>query len=127
MRRIVVDPGTVLSWFAGEGPGSVMRREYEAGVLTVIAPRRIMEDVLGEIGRHRDVDGDELARIAAELPRLGIQLVDPPLPRVAAWLARGLDGGRAPYAALAAHLDVRLSATDADLRRVAVSLLAPDG
>ena len=123
MRRIVIDPAALLSWFGGDGPHRSLRAEYEGGTLTVLAPRHLVADVLGELTARDAPAPDRLARIAGELQRLGIQLQDPPVAELAAWLAQGLDPRRAAYAALAASLDVPLAAADADLRRVASDLL----
>lgn len=109
-RRVVVDASAVLSWFDGDGSGASMRRDYEAGELTALAPRRLHEDLLAAIAER--VGPRDLSRIAVELPQIGIVLEDPPLPLVADWIARGLDAGAAPYAALAERLDVRLVSSD---------------
>jgi hypothetical protein len=123
VRRIVIDPAALLGWFGGGGPHRSLRAEYEAGALTVLAPRHLVADVLGELAARDEPAPDRLARIAGELERLGIQLQDPPLAELAGWLAQGLDPRRAAYAALAASLDVPLAAADADLRRIASGLL----
>ena len=123
MKRIVIDPAALLTWFGGDGPHRSLRAEYEVGALTVLAPRHLVADVLGELALRDDPAPDRLARIAGELQRLGIQLQDPPVAELAAWLAEGLDPRRAAYAALATSLDVPLAAADADLRRSASDLL----
>lgn len=121
MQRVVVDAGTVLSWFDREGPGLEMRREYEAGAFAAVAPRRLHEDLLVQIARRTGWPADRLARIAAQLPHLGIQLQEPPLPVLARWLARGLDPEVAAYASLAESLDLRLAAHDPRLNATAGS------
>jgi len=121
MRRIVVDAATVLSWF--DESGADQRRDYEAGEFACVAPRRIHADLLAAIARRDEPSPDRLARVAAELPRIGIQIQDPPLPLLAGWLARGLDADVAPYAALAEHLDVPLQARDTRLREGARPLV----
>lgn len=123
MRRVVVDAQAVLSWF--DPSGAVQRRDYEAGGFTAFAPRRIHADLLAEIARRTDASPQRLARAAAELPRIGLQVQDPPLELLAGWIARGLDAELAPYAALAEHLDMRLEARDPTLRQRARSILNP--
>ena len=123
MRRFVVDAATVLAWFDADGPGADQRRSYEAGEFAAVAPQRLHADVLGAIARRDEPSPDRLARIAAELPRIGIQLQDPPLTLLSAWIARGLDRDLAPYAALAEHLGTPLHALDPMLREQARSLL----
>ncbi len=121
MRRIVVDAATVLSWFDGSGMGQ--RRDYEAGEFVALAPRRLHADLLAAIAERGGTSADRLSRIAAELPRIGIQLQDPPLPLLAGWMARGLEAELAAYAALAEHLDMRLHARDPRLRDGAKPLI----
>ena len=123
MRRIVIDPAALLTWFGADGPHRSLRAEYEGGTLTVLAPRHLVADVLGELTARDAPAPERLARIAGELQHLGIQLQDPPVAELAGWLTQGLEPRRAAYAALAASLDVPLAAADADLRRVASDLL----
>lgn len=120
--RVVVDASAVFSWFDADGSGAAMRRAYEAGELTALAPRRLHEDLLAVIAER--VDPRDLSRIAAELPQIGIVLEDPPLPLVADWIARGLDAGTAPYAALAERLGVRLVSSDPRLLSGAADLVS---
>jgi predicted nucleic acid-binding protein len=121
MRRLVVDADTVLSWF--DPSGADQRHSYEAGEFAAVAPRRLHADLLAAIGARGRTSPDRLARIAGELPRIGIQLQDPPLGLLAGWIARGLDAEVAAYAALAEHLDLRLHARDPRLRDGAKALL----
>jgi hypothetical protein len=121
MRRVVVDAATVLSWF--DSSGSVQRRAYEAGEFAAVAPRRLHADLLAAIAQRSQSSPDRLARIAGELPHIGIQLKDPPLSLLAGWIGRGLDPNLAPYAALAEHLDMRLEAADPVLRERAAVLI----
>jgi hypothetical protein len=122
MRRVVVDDGVLLGWFDATGPHRTLRAEYEAGTLAVIGPRGLIADVLGALA-GQGVPPDALARIGAELQRIGLQLQDPPMESLAAWLAKGLAPGRAAYPALAASLEVPLVTDDPELRRVAATVL----
>ena len=124
MNRVVIDPSALLTWFGGGGGAhGSLRAEYESGSLTILAPRHLVADVLGELAGRPGHTAEGLGRIGAELERLGFQLEDPPAGELAAWLANGLDARPAAYAALAATLDVPLVAGDPDLRRVAADLL----
>ena len=119
----MIDPAALLSWFGGDGSQRSLRAEYEAGTLTLVAPRHLVADAIGELAAGGDRAPDRLARIAAEMDRLGLHLQDPPAVELAGWLAKGLDARRAAYAALAATLGVPLAAADPELRRVAAELL----
>jgi predicted nucleic acid-binding protein len=123
MQRLVVDAGTVLSWFDADGAGAEMRRQYAAGGFAAVAPSRLHGDILAELTRRSDLPPDRLASVAAELPRAGIELHEPPLSLLAGWLARGIEPEVAPYAALAESLDLRLVTTDPRLLRGASSLV----
>ncbi len=122
MRRVVVDAGALLGWFDAASPHRTLRTEYEAGTLAVIAPRGLVADALGILAERGDVPPDRLARIGAELQRIGLQLQDPPVPELTAWLAKGLAPHRAAYPALAATLEIPLVTDDRELRRIAAGI-----
>ena len=125
MRRVVVDAGVILGWFDAGSPHRPLRVEYEAGTLALIGPRGLVAEVLGTLA-ERGLPPERLARIAPELQRIGLQLQDPPMPELAAWLAKGLAPHRAAYPALAASLEVPLVTEDPELRRVAAGVLLRD-
>lgn len=114
MKRLVLDAGAVAAWFVGGHGG--LRTEYEAGSLSVIGPRQLPRDLLGELAQRTGADADTLAAMGVEIERLGFELRDPPTQELARWLADGLDAGRAAYAALATTLDVTLVTDDEALR-----------
>jgi predicted nucleic acid-binding protein len=123
MRRLVIDADALLSWFDTGGAGRSMRAEYEAGQLTVVAPRTIVADAVGRLAQRSGWTGDRLERAASELQRLGLELHDPPVTELARWVAQGLSPDRAAYPALASSLDLRLETDDPALREVAGSLV----
>lgn len=126
MKRVVLDAGTLLSWFAPDGAHRALRTDYEAGTLAIIGPRHLVADALGAVASREDVPADRLARVGAELHRLGLQLQDPPTSELVPWLTKGLPAHRAAYPALAASLEVPLVTDDPELRRVASGLLQSD-
>ena len=129
MRRIVLDPSALLTWFDRDGSSGPTRLEYEQGLLGVVAPRELATHVLGALTTTGTWQPDQLVRIAAELSRLEFELRDPPVDEIARWLARGLSTDQAPYAALASSLDLPLITADPEvLRRAAtVARSAADG
>lgn len=120
MKRVVLDAGVVAGWFDPDSPHRTWRTEYEAGGLAVVGPRHLVPDVLAAVADR--VAPDRMARVGAELGRLGFQLQDPPLAAHAAWIARGLPADRAAYAALAAELEIPLVTDDPELRRATSTL-----
>jgi len=126
MRRVVLDAVALLSWFEPDGAHRALRVEYEAGTLAVLGPRHLVADVLGAVSSRKGLSADRLARVGAELHRLGLQLQDASMVELAPWLAKGLPAHRAAYPALAASLEVPLVTDDPELRRVAAGLLQPD-
>jgi len=125
MRRAVVDSGVILGWFTGAtGPARSLRTEYERGELTIVAPRSLPLEIVGATARATGWPADRLAKLAAELDRLGLELRDPPSTELAAWLARGLGGQDAAYAALASALDLPLVTLDEQLLRTASTVAA---
>lgn len=121
MRRVVVDAGVLLGWFDATSSHRSLRAEYEAGTLAVIAPRGLVAESLGMLA-ERGVPQESLARIGTELQRIGLQLQDPPMEALAAWLAKGLAPGRAAYPALAASLEIPLVTDDPELRNAASAM-----
>jgi predicted nucleic acid-binding protein len=126
MRRVVLDAGALLTWFEPDGAHRAVRAEYEAGTLSVIGPRHLVGDTLGALASREGLPAERLARVGAELHRLGLQLQDPPVSELATWLAKGLPADRAAYPALASSLEVPLVTDDPELRRAAAGLLQPD-
>jgi predicted nucleic acid-binding protein len=123
VRRFVIDAATLLSWFDADGAGREMRADYEAGQLTVLAPRTIVADAIALLATRSGWTADRLERAATELQRLGLELHDPPVAELARYISKGLPADRAAYPALAASLDLRLATDDARLRQVAASLI----
>ena len=120
MRRVVVDAGVIPGWFDPHSPHRALRSEYETGMLAILAPRHLIGDVLALIADR--VPAERLPGVGAELGRLGFQIQDPPLPTLAAWIARGLPADRAAYAALAAGLELPLVTDDEELRRLTATV-----
>jgi predicted nucleic acid-binding protein len=122
MRRIVIDATALLTLFAPNDSGKELRAEYEQGLLEVVAPHGLINDVLAELATERDWSADALVRVASELDRLGFELREAPIGELASWLARGLLPKHAPYAALASSLDLPLMTADPELLRRAPSI-----
>ena len=123
MRQVVLDAPLLLSWFVPDGDGRELRREYEAGTLTIVAPRSLPADLLALVARGGGSSPDLLAAAAEQLDRLGFDLRQPTAGSLAPWIALGLGADRAAYPALAASLDVRLATNDPELARIAAPLL----
>ncbi len=123
MKRLVVDAATLLAWFGHDGAGREMRAEYEAGQLTVLAPRTIVADAIALLASRPGWTADRLERAATELLRLGLELHEPPVSELARYVAAGLPADRAAYPALAASLDLRLATADTRIRQVAAPLV----
>lgn len=132
MRRLVLDASVVLKWFTADGErhleaARALRGEYEAGTLTVVAPRLLWTELLGATAQATRWPEDRLVRVAAELDRLGFELRDPPVTELAAWVARGLTGAEAAYAAVAAADELPLITDDERLLRIAGAVAQPLG
>jgi predicted nucleic acid-binding protein len=124
LTEVVLDASVVLKWFHSEGerhlePARSLRSAFEAGELLVFAPPLLGLEILDVAGRRwRWIEGD-LVELALALNELGFELIEPDLPRVAYWTARGLTAYDAAYVAVAEANKVRL-VTDDD-RIVAVA------
>lgn len=126
MKRLVADASVILSWFDPAGRHGALRDEYESGMATILGPRNLVPDMLGLLADRAEWSAGELARIATELDRIGLELHDPPHEELAKWVLKGLPPDRAAYPALAASLDLRLVTDDPELRRTAVIVVSPD-
>jgi len=124
VRRLVLDAHAFLAWFGPNAPGSALRAEYEAGQLRVIVPTSFELDVL-EGAARAGWSAQRLTRLAVELRHLKFEPLAPPSGELAAWLARGLTGGQAAYAALASAHDLPLAASDSALVEQAASVARP--
>lgn len=109
MKRVVLDPGGFLAWFAPEG--RPLRAEYEAGGLEAHVPQGFGLDVLARVVREHGTSHD-LARLADEMERLGFREHAVSPVDAARHLERGRSASQAAYAALAAHLDLPLITDD---------------
>lgn len=107
MRRYVLGPGRFVAWFDPGADVEGLRAEYEAGRSEIHVPRRFEIDVLTAVAAT-DADAGRLERLALELERVGFITHDAPPTAAARCLARGVSADRAPYAALAEHLELPL-------------------
>jgi len=122
MRRIVIDPSGLLTWFDGAAGGRSLRSEYEQGLLGVISHRDLTAHTLDALAASRQLPTDHLVRVAAEVDRLGFELREPSVVELSSWLERGLSVDQAGYAALATSLDLRLVTADQMMLRIAATV-----
>lgn len=122
MRRVVIDAAAFLAWFRGDAESLSLRREFEAGELTLIVPIAFTPDVMG-LAAGLGWSADRLTRLGDAVASLPIERVEPSTGLLAVWLARGLEPRLAAYAALAEETGRPLVARDEELRRRAASVL----
>jgi predicted nucleic acid-binding protein len=105
LTEVVLDASVVLKWFVGEQRRSVeardIRREYEAGRLSVVVPSLLFLELLNVAGRRWRWDEGSLLELAGALEDLLFDFGEPELRSVASWVARGLTAYDAVYVALA--------------------------
>jgi len=127
VTEAVLDASVVLKWFHSEGEENVeagrrLRKRFEAGELRVLAPPLLWLEVLNVAARRWRWTEDQLKRLATSLPELGFELLEPELPDIARWSARGLTAYDAAYVAAAEQTGVELITDDAEIVRVAPEL-----
>jgi predicted nucleic acid-binding protein len=130
MREVVLDASVVLKWFhkEGESGGEAAQRlrdQFEAGDLHVVAPPLLWLEILNVAARRWRWGQVQLEDLAASLPELGFELIDPKLSEVAEWAARGLTAYDAAYVATAEAAGVPLVTDDAEICRVAAEAAEP--
>lgn len=119
----MLDATVVVPWFdvrptATSDAARRLRAEYEAGELEVAVPTLLFLEVLNVAGRQWGWDEPTLADLANELQALEFEVIDPPLPLVASWVARGLTSYDATYVALAQNRGIALVTSDREILRV---------
>ena len=127
MTEAVLDASVLLKWFHSEGeenvqPARRLRKRFEAGELRVLAPPLLWLEVLNVAARRWRWTEDQLKRLATSLPELGFELLEPELPGVARWSARGLTAYDAAYVAVAEDTGVELITDDAEIIEAASGL-----
>jgi predicted nucleic acid-binding protein len=124
LKEAVLDASVVLKWFHSEGEANVaaargVRERYEAGDLYVLAPPLLWLEIVNVAARSWRWSGEQLDELAAALPLLGFEIVQPGLPRLAAWAAAGLTAYDAAYVTVAEEAGVHVLTDDAGILRAA--------
>lgn len=132
MTEAVLDASVVLKWFHSEGEEHVeaarrLRERFEAGELRVLAPPLLWLELLNVAARSWRWSEEQLLQLAAALPELGFELLEPDLPQIAHWTALGLTAYDAAYVAVADQAGVQLVTDDAEILRTASELAKPIG
>jgi predicted nucleic acid-binding protein len=132
LNEAVLDASVVLKWFHSEGEDHVeaaweLRERFEAGELRVLAPRLLWLEILNVAARRWRWTAAQLDQLAAALPELGFELIEPELAGVAHWVANGLTAYDAAYVAVAEQAGAQLVTDDAEIVRTAPELAAALG
>lgn len=130
MREVVLDASVVLKWFHREGETNVaaarqLRRDFQAGKLRVVTPPLLWLEILNVAARRWRWSPSQLDRLAALLPELGFEEVEPELEGVAEWAAQGLTAYDAAYVATAEEAGIPLITDDAEICRIASAASEP--
>jgi predicted nucleic acid-binding protein len=130
LRETVLDASVVLKWFQPEGEGDLdaarkLREDFEAGEMRILAPPLLWLEILNVAARRWRWDAVTMGRLAAMLPALGFELVEPEMPVVARWAAAGLTAYDAAYVAVAEQSGSPLVTDDAEILRMADTLATP--
>jgi predicted nucleic acid-binding protein len=117
LNEAVLDASVVLKWFHSDGERHVdqamlLRQRFETGELRVLAPPLLWLEILNIAGRRWHWSASRLEELAATLPSLGFELVEPSLSTVARWVAAGLTAYDAAYVALAEESGIQLYTDD---------------
>jgi predicted nucleic acid-binding protein len=130
VSEVVLDASVVLKWFRSEGERHVdaaraIRTLYERGEVLVLAPPLLHLEILNVACRRWRLGEEALVALAGALEDLGFELLEPPLERVARWIARGLTAYDAAYAAVAENAEVKLVSDDAVILALAADVAEP--
>jgi predicted nucleic acid-binding protein len=124
LNEAALDASVVLKWFHSAGESHVenalaLRKRFEAGELRVLAPPLLWLEILNVAARRWRWTTARLEELAASLPELGFELIEPELVAVARWAATGLTAYDAAYVAVAEQAGVQLVTDDAEIVRTA--------
>lgn len=131
MSEAVLDASVVLKWFHSAGERHVdaahaLRARFETGELRVLAPPLLWLEVLNVAARRWRWPRARLEQLAASLPNLGFELLEPELGSVARWAARGLTAYDGAYMAVAEQAGAPLITDDdqivRDAPKIAIAL-----
>jgi predicted nucleic acid-binding protein len=128
VRECVLDASVFLTWFSSDSPDPGSRRlrtDFEAGELSVVAPPLLHLETINVAGRRWGWSEEALAELAETVEGLPLELVDPELPVVAAWVSRGLTAYDAAYVAVAEAAAIALFTLDASILAVARDVARP--
>ncbi|HEY6145747.1 MAG TPA: type II toxin-antitoxin system VapC family toxin [Solirubrobacterales bacterium] len=130
MREAVLDASVVLKWFHHGGEmhaeaAGVLRGDFEAGELRVIAPPLLWLEIINVAARRWRWDSSQLEALAASLSDLGFELVEPEPEAIARWAGRGLTAYDAAYVAVAEETGAPVITDDAQICRLAKGLSEP--
>jgi predicted nucleic acid-binding protein len=126
----VLDASVVLKWFHREGEANVdaarrLRKEFQVGDLRVVAPPLLWLEILNVAARRWRWNSSQLDQLAASLPELGFEEIEPELDGVAEWAGRGLTAYDAAYVATAEEAGIPLITDDAEICRIATEASEP--
>jgi predicted nucleic acid-binding protein len=120
VRDLVLDATVVLPWFDKQRAASsdaerILRRDFEAGLLSVAVPPLLYLEVVNVAGRQWEWGETALVDLANELQAVGFEVAEPALSSVANWVARGLTADDATYVALAELRGIPLITSDREV------------
>jgi predicted nucleic acid-binding protein len=130
VTEFVLDASVVLKWFVGGAErgrmeASKLRAEYETGRVAVVVPSLIFLELLNVAGGRWRWNEESLAELAGALDDLGLDVREPELNAVAAWVSRGLTAYDAAYVALAEQIGIGLVSDDAEILTMAKGIAQP--
>lgn len=126
----MLDASVVLKWFHREDEANVeaaqkLRKDFQAGELRVVAPPLLWLEILNVAARRWHWSASQLDQLAASLPELGFEEIEPELDGVAEWAAQGLTAYDAVYVATAEEAGIPLITDDAEICQVAPEASEP--
>jgi predicted nucleic acid-binding protein len=130
VTETVLDASVLLKWLGpmGERGSAEARRlqeKHQRGTLWVVIPSLVFLEVLNVAGRRWRWPVDALGELVSALEQLDLDVSEPALASVAAWVDRGLTAYDAVYVALAEERGIPLVTDDRTILEIAGEVAQP--
>lgn len=130
MIEAVLDASVVIKWLTtsrekGTAQARRLQERHEQGEFWIVVPSLLFLEILNVAGRRWGWGDSALLDLATALEQFELEVDEPALPSVAAWVGRGLTAYDAVYVALAEERGIDLVTDDRSILDAAGDVARP--